>query len=51
MSNAVPPPSRERAPRRTPHFVSREPWDPYAADKLGADQEKYYMAGQWKLMW
>ena len=51
MSDTVPPRSRERAPRRTPHFVSREPWDPYVADKLGADQEKYYMAGQWKLMW
>ena len=51
MSDTVPPRSRESAPRRTPHFVSREPWDPYVADKLGADQEKYYMAGQWKLMW
>jgi peptide/nickel transport system permease protein len=51
MSDTVPPPSRKSAPRRTPHFVSREPWDPYVADKLGADQEKYYMAGQWKLMW
>ncbi|SKA05151.1 peptide/nickel transport system permease protein [Enhydrobacter aerosaccus] len=33
------------------HFVSREPWDPYVADKLTPEQEKYYMAGQWKLMW
>ncbi|MDP3243799.1 MAG: ABC transporter permease, partial [Reyranella sp.] len=38
-------------PRRTPHFVSQEPWDPYVADKLTAEQERYYMAGQWKLMW
>jgi peptide/nickel transport system permease protein len=36
---------------RTPHFVSKEPWDPYVAERLTADQEKYYMAGQWKLMW
>jgi peptide/nickel transport system permease protein len=35
----------------TPHFVSREPWDPYVAERLTAEQEKYYMAGQWKLMW
>ena len=35
----------------TPHFVSREPWDPYVSEALTADQEKYYMAGQWKLMW
>jgi peptide/nickel transport system permease protein len=39
----------QRAP--TPHFVSTAPWDPYIADKLTAEQEKYYMAGQWKLMW
>ena len=39
------------SPRRTPHFVSQEPWDPYVADRLTAEQERYYMAGQWKLMW
>jgi peptide/nickel transport system permease protein len=41
------------APARpaTPHFVNREPWDPYVADKLSTEQEKYYMAGQWRLMW
>jgi peptide/nickel transport system permease protein len=33
------------------HFVSREPWDPYVSEKLTAEQEKFYMAGQWKLMW
>ena len=38
-------------PRRTPHYVSQEAWDPYVADKLTAEQERYYMAGQWKLMW
>ena len=42
----------ETAPRRrAPHFVNREPWDPYVAERLTAEQEKYYMAGQWKLMW
>ncbi len=35
----------------TPHFVSKEPWDPYVSERLTVDQEKYYMAGQWKLMW
>ena len=24
---------------------------PYVSEKLTAEQEKYYMAGQWKLMW
>jgi peptide/nickel transport system permease protein len=33
------------------HFVSKEPWDPYVADKLTPEQERFYMAGQWKLMW
>jgi peptide/nickel transport system permease protein len=37
--------------RRAEHFVNREPWDPYVAERLTAEQEKYYMAGQWKLMW
>ncbi|MBV8391808.1 MAG: ABC transporter permease, partial [Alphaproteobacteria bacterium] len=39
------------SPSATPHYVNREPWDPYVWDTLTADQEKYYMAGQWKLMW
>ena len=33
------------------HFVSREPFDPYAVEQLTADQERYYMASQWTLMW
>jgi peptide/nickel transport system permease protein len=40
------------APRPpTPHYVNDTPWDPYVSEKLTADQERYYMAGQWKLMW
>jgi peptide/nickel transport system permease protein len=34
-----------------PHFVSKEPWDPYISEALTAEQERFYMAGQWKLMW
>src|SRR3954451_16486513 len=37
-------------PPRTPHYVNPAPWDPYVSEKLTAEQEKYYMAGQWKLM-
>jgi peptide/nickel transport system permease protein len=51
MTDTAPRPPTADRPAATPHFVSHEPWDPYVADKLGADQEKYYMAGQWKLMW
>jgi peptide/nickel transport system permease protein len=38
------------APKPT-HFVSKEPWDPYVAEKLTAEQERFYMANQWQLMW
>lgn len=33
------------------HFVSKEPWDPYVAERLTAEQERFYMANQWQLMW
>jgi peptide/nickel transport system permease protein len=45
----TPPPATPK--RRAEHYVNREPWDPYVAERLTAEQEKYYMAGQWKLMW
>jgi peptide/nickel transport system permease protein len=45
------PADRRVPPRRTPHYVNPAPWDPYVTEKLTAEQEKYYMAGQWKLMW
>src|SRR4051794_5888918 len=42
---------RPTPPSGTPHYVNPAPWDPYVSEKLTAEQEKYYMAGQWKLMW
>jgi peptide/nickel transport system permease protein len=33
------------------HFVSADPFDPYAVEKLTAEQERYYMASQWQMMW
>ncbi len=33
------------------HFVSTAPFDPYSVEKLSPEQERYYLAGQWKLMW
>lgn len=33
------------------HFISSEPFDPYAIDALTPEQEQYYLASQWKLMW
>lgn len=34
-----------------PHFVSQEPFDVHAVETLSADQEKYFAASQWQLMW
>lgn len=34
-----------------PHFVSREPFEPDDEVALTPEQEKYYMASQWRLMW
>jgi len=36
---------------RPRHFVSREPFDVHADEALTAEQERFYMASQWTLMW
>lgn len=33
------------------HYVSREPFEPYAAESLTPEQEKFYRASQWRIMW
>lgn len=33
-----------------PHYVSQEPFDPQTAEALTAEQERFYLASQWKLM-
>ena len=33
------------------HFVNKAPFDPNRAVTLSPEQEKYYMASQWQLMW
>jgi len=33
-----------------PHYVSGEPFDPQTADALTAEQERFYLASQWRLM-
>jgi peptide/nickel transport system permease protein len=37
--------------RRLEHFVSQAPFDPHAIEALSPEQERYYMASQWQLMW
>jgi len=36
---------------RGEHFVSDEPFDPYSVEALTPEQERYYLASQWQLMW
>lgn len=33
------------------HWVSKEPFDPYSVEKLSPEQEKYFRASQWQMMW
>ncbi len=33
------------------HFVSSEPFDPRSVEALTPEQERFYLASQWKLMW
>lgn len=34
-----------------PHFISREPFDPGAIEKMTPDQERVFLASQFTLMW
>src|SRR5437868_11316115 len=33
------------------HYVSPAPFDPYSVDVMTAEQERFYRASQWRLMW
>ena len=39
------------AARDADHFVSADPFDPASATQLTPEQERFYLASQWKLMW
>ncbi len=36
---------------KMPHFVSQEPFNPLETEELSPEQEKFYLASQWKMMW
>lgn len=36
---------------RLEHYVATEPFEPYATEKLTPEQERFYRASQWKIMW
>jgi len=38
-------------PGQPAHLVSTAPFDPHAAARLTPEQERFYLASQWKLMW
>ncbi len=33
------------------HYVSSEPFDAYSIEALSAEQEKYFLASQWRMTW
>jgi peptide/nickel transport system permease protein len=33
------------------HFVSADPFDPYSVEALTPEQERFYLASQWQMMW
>jgi len=33
------------------HYVSKEPWDPNVSETLTPEQERFYRASQWQIMW
>ena len=41
----------ERVTTAVPHYVSRDPWDPYATEAMTPEQERFYRASQWQIMW
>lgn len=45
------PPSDQAQVAPIPHRVSTAPFDPYSVEEMSAEQERYYMASQWRMMW
>ena len=44
-------PDRKLGGKRLEHWVSNEPFDPHVAEALTAEQERIFMASQWRMMW
>ncbi|MSP68395.1 MAG: ABC transporter permease [Alphaproteobacteria bacterium] len=36
---------------RLAHFVSDAPFNPYSVEAMSPEQERYYLASQWRMMW
>jgi peptide/nickel transport system permease protein len=38
-------------PQPLKHYVSEAPFDPYSVEEVSPEQEKLYLASQWRMMW
>jgi len=38
-------------PQPLQHFVSEEPFDPYSVEHVSPEQERLFLASQWRMMW
>jgi peptide/nickel transport system permease protein len=45
------PPQDQSTSSAIDHYVSPEPFEPHAATRLTPEQERFYLASQWQLMW
>ena len=43
--------SPSKSDEKLEHWVSDAPFDPHVADALTPEQERVYMASQWRMMW
>jgi peptide/nickel transport system permease protein len=39
------------AGERLPHYVAPEPFDAYSIEELTPEQERFYLASQWRILW
>ncbi len=47
----TPPPNASSPTAPLEHFVSTDPFDPYSVEAMTPEQERYFMASQWRMMW
>ncbi len=44
-------PNNSPGRERIEHYISKEPFNPYAVEILTPEQERFFLASQWKMMW
>ena len=47
----TPPPNDPSQAVPLEHFVSTDPFDPYSVEVMTPEQERFFMASQWRMMW